>query len=119
MKTLKLTSDGDLDVSELGIHLIDGPARVAQQVQTRLRTFLGEWEFDLEAGTPWFQSILGIKGVNMNEVESLLKKQILDVADTVAVLAFSMSFNQAARTLSITGKISTAFGVVAVDGIFP
>lgn len=119
MKDLQLTADGDLDVSELGLHLVDGAARVGQQVRTRLRTFLGEWEFDLDAGVPWYQRIVGIKGVNLNDVEAVLKAQILDVADVASVLEFSMTFNSSTRSLAIRSKISTTFGAVQVEGNFP
>lgn len=119
MKDFKLTDDGDLDVSELGLHLVDGAPRVAQQVRTRLRTFLGEWEFDLDAGVPWYQRIIGIKAVNLNDVDSVLKAQILDVADVVSILEFSMSFNSVSRSLAIRAKINTTFGAVQVEGAFP
>lgn len=119
MYDLKLTDDGDLDVSELGIHLIDGAPRVAQQVRTRLRTMLGEWEFDLDEGVPWFQRILGTKAANLNDIDALLKAQILDVADTIAVLEFSMTLDRDSRLLTINAKISTTFGVVQIEGNFP
>lgn len=119
MKDLGMTDDGDLDVSELGLHLVDGAPRVSQQVRTRLRTFLGEWEFDLDAGVPWYERIIGIKGVNLNDVEAVLKTQILGVADVVSVLEFSMTFNSASRSLSIRAKINTTFGAVQVEGVFP
>lgn len=117
MYDLKLTEDGDLDCSEHGIHLIDGAPRVAQQVRTRLRTFMGEWEFDLDAGVPWFQRILAIKGVNLNDVEAVLRQHILDVADVLGILEFSMTFTD--RELTIRAKISTTFGVAQVEGVFP
>lgn len=119
MKDLLMTDDGDLDVSELGLHLVDGAQRVAQQVRTRLRTFLGEWEFDLDAGVPWYQRIIGIKAVSLNDVDAVLKAQILDVADVEAILEFSMTFNSSARSLAIRSKISTTFGAVQVEGNFP
>ncbi len=119
MFDLLLTADGDLDCSEHGLHLVGGAARVAQQVRTRLRTFLGEWEFDLDAGVPWFQRILALKGVNLNDVDSVLRTQILDVQDVLGIVAFSMNFDNTTRTLTITAKITTTFGVAVVEGTFP
>lgn len=119
MLDLKLTSNGDLDCTELGVHLIDDAPRVAQQVQTCLRTFLGEWEFDLEAGVPWFQRILGMKIVNLNDVDNVLRTAILAVDDVVSILEFSMTLNTSTRNLSINSKINTTFGVVQVEGTFP
>ena len=119
MTDLKLTDDGDLDCSEHGLHLVDGALRVAQQVRTRLRTFMGEWEFDLDAGVPWFQRILAIKAVNLNDVDNVLRTQILDVQDVLAVVAFSQELNRETRELFITAKISTTFGIAVVEGVFP
>lgn len=119
MKDLLLTAAGDLDCSALGVQLVGGAARVAQQVRTRLRTFLGEWEFDLDAGVPWFQRILGIKGVNLNDVEDIIKTQILSVADVKSISAIKMTFNGTTRKLSITSKVDTNFGTVQVEGVFP
>lgn len=119
MYDLKMTADGDLDCSRLDFQLVAGPERVAQQVRTRLRTFLGEWEFDLDAGTPWLQRIIGIKGVNLNDVENELRTQILSVFGVLAVVSLSMEFDKDERTLTLNGKISTTDGIVAVEGVFP
>ena len=119
MTDLKLTANGDLDCSNLGVTLVDGSARVAQQIQTRLRTWLGEWEFDLDAGVPWVQRILAIKGVNLTDVETILRTQILDVDDALAILEFSMTFDTVTRNMQIRAKVSTTFGAVAVEGVFP
>lgn len=119
MQDLKLTADGDLDCSELDLQLVDGAARVAQQVRTALRTFLGEWEFDLDAGTPWFQSIIGIKGVSLTEVDNRLRARILGVADVLAIVSLSTTLDRETRQLSLTAKISTTFGAAVVEGVFP
>jgi len=119
MKDLKLTFDGDLDCSGLNLSLIDEGERVAQQASVRMRTFLGEWEFDLDAGVPWYQKIIGIKGVNLNEVDSVIRSQILSVKDVLSILSLSMEFDSATRTLEINTKINTTFGVVVVEGNFP
>lgn len=116
---LKLTAAGDLDCSLPGLQLVDGVARVAQQVRTALRVLLGEWEFDLDAGVPWFQSILGIKAVNLNDVERLLKDAMLAVDDVVSVASFDMSFSAGSRQLTIAATLTTTFGDTQVEETFP
>ncbi len=54
-----------------------------------------------------------------DELDAIIKAQILDVADTLAVLQFTMNLNGDTRTLTIHAKISTTFGVVQVEGNFP
>lgn len=119
MYDFKLTADGDMDCSGLDIQLVDGPERVAQQVRTCLRTFLGEYQFDLDAGVPWNQSILAIKGVNLNTVESILRTKILAVDDVLSIVAFVTEFDSQARTMTIHAKINTTFGQIVVEGAFP
>jgi hypothetical protein len=119
MLVLKLTSDGDLDCSRHTVVLIDGVDRVSQQVLTTLKTFLGEWEFDLDAGVPWFQRIVGIKGVNLNDVQNVLTAAILAVPDVTAVTSFVVDFNRDLRQAHITAKIKTTFGATQVEGLFP
>lgn len=119
MKDLKLTGDGDLDTSGHGITLIDGAERVGQQVRTCLRVFFGEWEFDLDQGVPWFQTILAHKETSLNDVDNRLRAAILGVTDVLSVLSFSMNFNRNTRILTIIAKINTTFGVIVVEGSFP
>jgi hypothetical protein len=119
VQDLKMTSDGDLDCSELGLQLVDGAMRVSQQIRTRLRTFYGEWEFDLDRGVPWLQRILAIKGVNLNDVDAVLRAQILDVADVLDIITFSISLNTVTRTATIAARVSTTFGIAVVEGVFP
>jgi hypothetical protein len=116
---IKMTFGGDMDCSGLGIQLVDGRARVEQQVRTKLRIMLGEWEFDLDEGVDWFGRILGIKGINLTDVESLIREAILAVADVRTITAFSMAFDRETRNLSINAKINTTFGVTQVEGMFP
>lgn len=119
MTDLKLDTAGDLDTSMPGVLLVDGAARVAQQVRTRLRTFKGEWEFDLDAGVPWFERVLAIKGVNLNDVDTVLKTEIQDVADVVSILSFSLTLDHNSRQATITAKINTTFGQAVVEDQFP
>lgn len=119
MKCLLLTADGDIDTSGHGLTLVDGGRRVAQQVQTALRVFLGEWDFDLDQGIPWLQRILARKDVNLTDVENILREKILAVADVKSITAWAMTWDTQARKLTINAKLDTAFGPVGVEGVFP
>ncbi len=114
-----MDSNNDLDVSDHGLTLIDGPARVAQQLGVVLRGFLGEWEFDLDWGTDWYGRILGIKPVNLNDAEGALRSKILKVADVNSILSLSMDFTRGERKWSLTALVDTTFGQVQVEDQFP
>lgn len=70
-----------LDVSG-NIAVCTEPYSLAQDVACALRTFLGEVYYDVEAGVPYYQRILGFYNP-YNVVESILEQQALTVAGVV------------------------------------
>lgn len=119
MLDLKLDSNNDLDVSGHGLTLIDGAARVGQQIGVVLRGFLGEWEFDLDWGTDWYGRVLGIKPVNLNDAEGALRAKILAVADAKSILSLTMDFDRTLRKWTLAALVDTDFGPVQVEDQFP
>jgi hypothetical protein len=111
--------NGDLDVSGNDLRIIEGAPMVAQQIQVLLRSFLGEWEFDLDYGPPWFTRILGVKPVNLNDAENALKDEILGVDYVKEIASLSMDFDRTTRKWSLTGFVKTDFGDVTLEGVFP
>ena len=90
MKDLQLDPiTHDLVVSNYAIALIDRPQVVRQNVKQRLLHFFREWFLDLEAGTPWIESIL-IKGARQSQVEAILKARITGTPGIQSLVSFSM-----------------------------
>jgi hypothetical protein len=98
---LKMTSDGDLDCSAYDLKFVSGVERVAQQVTILLRSFLGEWFLDLDYGVPWFQNIIGVKPVNIDEVTNILRARILTVEGMVAIEVLEIDYIEDERRAEI------------------
>lgn len=64
---------GDLELDDTGdlVMRTSLASQAAQWITVALNFFRGEWPFDLDAGTPWYQHILG-KGVNDRIIRSVL-----------------------------------------------
>lgn len=62
MTSLKLTSDWDLQLDDMGnIALVDGGLQKAQDVATSCRVWKGEVLYDVERGVPYKEDIMGQK----------------------------------------------------------
>jgi len=114
MTELLLNADGDLDLSTGDLQIVHGRAAVAQRLEIRFRSFLGEWFLDTRFGFPWFQSVLGRKG-SVDYVEFLLRRTILSTPGVLGITSFSFAFDRAARALTVSFRASTSDGDVDVN----
>lgn len=109
MRVRHLDETGDLCIN--GQTFIFDQACIAQTIQTRLRLFLGEYFRDIDDGTPWFQSILG-KNNNLDEIESILRNRIARTEGVVRLISFNLDYDDATRSLSVSGSALTEFGLL-------
>lgn len=108
--TLALDASHDLFLgSRAGVATVSGGEAVAQRLLTRLRLFRGEWFLDVNAGTPWFQTILADRA-DIRSIELELKRQITETPGVVSILSFAVDFNRSTRSLSISFEVDTPFG---------
>jgi len=104
--------------SDLDLAFVSREALVKQSLQIKLSTFQGEWLLDINAGVPYFQSILGgDKKQDLEEVNSLIKAAILEVAEVNRILAYESELVPAPRRLSVSFKVDTTYGPVEVEGV--
>ena len=87
----------------------DSAGVVAQRLRIKLRTFLGEWEFNTNYGVPYWQRILG-KKVSKASVDRIFQEQILDEDGVVELVSFS-------STLSTQREYSAQFRVRANNNL--
>ena len=105
MSTLALDENGDLLP---GAQLLRGIAAVAQDVKQRLRLFRGDWEFDLSAGVPYYEEILGKRYIE--HTAQVIRDEILRVQDvTEALVEVEL---EADRVLLVTPVVYTDQGRV-------
>jgi hypothetical protein len=103
----------DLDVSNLGLAIVQGADAVRQNILIKLRFWRGEWFLDTEAGTPYLEDILG-KSISLAGALAAIRASILEVADVNALTSFNYSFNRQTRTMDYNFTASTPFGLVEV-----
>lgn len=116
MINLKLTDDGDIDLSNGYITWIDGNESVLQHIKTRLAFSLGQFSIHPNAGTPYLQSILGKK--NKNIASGVLKDIIIETPDVKEITEFDYTFNSQSRELEINIVLKTEFGDLTDNMIF-
>lgn len=114
MQDLLLTDDHDLDTSRLDLALVEGAARVKQQLLIKLRLWRGEWFLDIDFGTPYLQEILG-KQLTLSGAIAALRTSILEVEGVQKIDSFSYNFNRSARSLSVSFEASTPYGLIEVQ----
>lgn len=112
----KLDANGDpLYGSGQGNFVSDIEA-VAQAILTRLKLLQGEWWEDAGAGTPLFQSILGVAGAGKHPdlVSLLLQQRILGTPYVREVQNVSGSYDPNTRAFAFACTVLTEFGAVAI-----
>jgi hypothetical protein len=113
MLDFALNANGDLDLSQGGLALIDGAGRIAQQVGLKLRLWQGEWFLDTSFGTPYLQSILG-KSLTLSGALAALRKSVLEVDGVTAITAMTYDYQASQRSLSLDMSLQTDEGLVEV-----
>ena len=109
MINFALDENHDVYAIKGGIAFVADVDEVVQHIKTRLQLFLGEWFLNQEEGVPWFQEIL-VKPAKLNEIEVIIKNEILTTSGVNELLEFDMSFNNTDRSFRIEFKCNTDFG---------
>lgn len=112
----EIGNDGDLTLASGDFVFVDESYRVAQAIETTLRTLQGEWFLNTAFGVPYFQSILGQKMISIDIYDALIRAAVVGVDDVNRILEFSSSFDHAQRVYSVTFKADTIFGPVDFEG---
>jgi len=107
--TFKLDASGDLDFTATGMSTLSGLDAVVQNIKTACALFKGEWFWDLDAGVPYFEDILG-QTYDQQTIITAFRRQILKVPYVLKVLDIESAFDAATRTLTVTFEVSTEFG---------
>lgn len=84
---------------------------VAQNIQTRLSSFLGDCIFDLGAGIDWFNLLGGKDQIALNLAISSV---ILNTKNVTGILQLSSTLDEA-RLFTIKYRVQTTFSVLSGD----
>lgn len=98
------------------IQLVDGAARVAQQIKVTLLLFLGEWFLDTSFGVPYFEDIL-VKSPKWGTVNAVLRARISNVPGVTRIRRLTLDMNRATRELSVTFEAETLYGLIGPHNV--
>lgn len=109
MLNFALNENHDIYADKGTIAIVTDIDEIVQHIKTRLQLFLGEWFLDIEAGVPWFQEIF-VKPAKLNEIEVIIKNEILQTEGVNELLEFDLSFDSATRIFNIQFTCNTDLG---------
>jgi len=113
-----LTATGDIAYGQGSAnYLVDSRAAVAQEVQTTLLLFQGEWFLDITAGVPWFTQVAGVGTIPI--YDQVIKQAIQGVQGVTAIVNYSSILDRVTRALTVTATINTQFGITQVQVSLP
>lgn len=109
MRVRSLTSSGDWSFGAGVNNYSLGNIAIAQNIQTRLMSFLGNCFFDTGAGIDWF-NLLGNK--NQTALNLAISAVILNTDDVTGILQLSVSLTTL-RVLSVSYNVQTIYSTTS------
>lgn len=99
----------DLIFENFDFVLYDDVNQIMQNLNIRLRFFLGEWFLNVLQGIPYYEAFF-IKNPNLIFVDSYLKNEILTTRGILELTQFETSFDSRNRIYKVK------FSVIAISG---
>lgn len=78
---------------------------VAQRLKILLQTLLGEWQYNLAYGIPYFQRILAKKNITKSGIDRIFQEKILQERGVKELVSFSSEFNNSTRNYSCQFRV--------------
>lgn len=112
MRVRALSEDGDMTWGNGGLNFYaDCTEAVAQNVYTRLKLWLGEWQLDTGTGTDWAGECLG--KTTLERASNEIRARILGTQGVTAIESLSITLDN--RACSVTGELRTQYGKTTVN----
>ncbi len=109
MGDLALNTDRDLLIENDDLEIIEGLDEIAQDLDTRLNFWKGEWFLDTRLGVPWLEKVLGQKP-RLPVVKNVIRNVALDTPGVIAITDLTLEYESAVRTLSISMRVQGTEG---------
>ena len=113
MRIRALDVDGDWEFGKGQNNYLTGQKAVAQNIQTRLLSFLGDCFFDVSTGIDWFTYLGGKDQIALNLAVSAT---ILNTRDVTGILQLGIALNRTTRNLVIRYRVQTTYS--SLSGAF-
>lgn len=88
---------------------------IAQNIDTRLNSYLGNCFFDLNAGIDWF-NLLGAK--NETALQLAIASQILQTEEVTGMNQLTVDLDRTTRVLTVEYEVQTVYSTVYNTFIF-
>lgn len=111
MSDFKLDVTGDLDFSSGDLEIVTADDAIRQQLQIRLRFFLGEWFLNENEGMPYIDNIIGAKNPSVALMTDIFRRAILGVPGIVSLDSIEFDFDASSRTLSVDFSATCDTGI--------
>ena len=99
----------DLQITNGDLSLVTGSDAIAQDLQQRLQSWLGEWFLDTTWGIPFKQQIL-VKNPNLDLIQADILLATTDTPGVVQVTDFDFVYDNNARSLSVKLTVQDSNG---------
>lgn len=109
MSDLALDAAGDLALTDGRLSLAYDETYVRQSLEIRLKHFRGEWFRDQNAGTAWYEQILGSATDLARRAE--LRRRLLGTPRVEALTRLDMQLDRARRALEIDFAVQLDTGL--------
>lgn len=98
--------------------LITGIDQIAQNLNIRLRFFLGEWYLNTLVGIPYYQYFF-IKNPNQQQVETFLKDEIVNTPGVTEITQFTSNYESSTRKFFVLFTANTQSGTTIIEATLP
>ncbi len=110
MRVRALDVNGDWTYGKGQNNYLTRNAAVAQNIQTRLMSFLGDCFFDLSAGIDWFTFLGGKDLLGLNLAVSAV---ILNSQDVTGIRQLSIDLDETTRAVTIVYRVQTTYSALS------
>lgn len=104
-----LDSNGDWLFGKGTNDYVSGNAEVAQDIQTRLSSFVGDCFFDASSGVDWF-NLLGSK--NQIALNLAVAAVILNTPNVIGIKQLYVNYTPGTRNISMQYRVTTTFSTL-------
>lgn len=109
MKIRKIDSNSDIILGKGLSSYNEGDNAIAENIQTRLMSFLNDCWFDMTFGIDWFR-LLGSRNTR-NEIELTVRSVILASFGVTQLNNLDVNFDSITRSMTISGNMNTVNSV--------
>lgn len=109
MTTRKINNDNDWTFGSGRGNYVSGVDEVAQNIKTRLQSFLGDCFFSLSEGVDWF-NLIGSKRIL--EIRLAVSSTILNTDNVLSMIELDVELSDS-RNLTITYTVNTVYGEIS------